>query len=212
MIFVYGTLLRGEPGHHLLARARFVGEAVTEPGFELVDLGPYPAMVTGGTGVVTGEVYEVDAATLAGVDEFEEHPQVYRRTRIALATGGEAEAYLIERDRVADRPRIASGDWRRREEAFGAATMPIDGVLDLHTFRPSEVADLVQDYLDECQRLGIREVRIIHGKGRGTLRRIVHAGLERRSDVAHYALAPAERGGWGATVATLRPGRGRSRR
>jgi DNA-nicking Smr family endonuclease len=80
---------------------------------------------------------------------------------------------------------------------------PVDGVLDLHTFAPSDAKDLVGEYLDECKRRGIYEVRIIHGKGKGTLRRIVHAVLGRRSDVAHYGLAPAHRGGWGATLVTL---------
>ena len=82
--------------------------------------------------------------------------------------------------------------------------LPIDGVLDLHAFAPADVAALVQDYLDECQRAGVLEIRIIHGKGVGTLRRIVHAGLERRNDVIEYKLAPPERGGWGATLVTLR--------
>ena len=86
-----------------------------------------------------------------------------------------------------------------------AVALPIDGTLDLHTFRPEEVPDLVHDYLDECQRLGITEIRIVHGKGKGTLRRTVHAGLERRSDVLEFRLAPPERGGWGATLVTLRP-------
>lgn len=85
-----------------------------------------------------------------------------------------------------------------------AQPLPIDGVLDLHTFRPEEVAELVQDYLDECQRAGILEVRIIHGKGKGALRRTVHAGLARREDVLAFGLAPPERGGWGATLVTLR--------
>jgi DNA-nicking Smr family endonuclease len=84
------------------------------------------------------------------------------------------------------------------------AQLPIDGVLDLHAFRPEDVAELVQDYLDECQRAGIVEIRIIHGKGKGTLRRTVHAGLERRKDVVAFTLAPSDRGGWGATLVTLR--------
>lgn len=90
-----------------------------------------------------------------------------------------------------------------REEP-GPIELPIDGVLDLHTFKPEEVADLVQDYLDECARRGITAIRIIHGKGKGTLRRTVHAALARRSDVLEYTLAPPERGGWGATLVTLR--------
>ncbi|MGF1468147.1 MAG: Smr/MutS family protein [Sandaracinaceae bacterium] len=83
--------------------------------------------------------------------------------------------------------------------------LPIDGVLDLHTFHPSDVADLVPTWLDACLEEGIHEVRIIHGKGQGVLRRIVHAALARRDDVLEFGLAPETRGGWGATVARLRP-------
>lgn len=83
--------------------------------------------------------------------------------------------------------------------------LPIDGTLDLHAFAPRDVKDLVETYLDECKAKGILEVRIIHGKGTGTLRRVVHALLERRADVVHFALA-GDRGGWGATVVTLRKG------
>jgi DNA-nicking Smr family endonuclease len=89
-----------------------------------------------------------------------------------------------------------------------AVEMPIDGILDLHAFRPEETAELVSDYLDECAARGILEIRIIHGKGKGTLRRTVHAVLERRSDVLRFGLAPPERGGWGATLVTLRRGAG----
>ena len=81
--------------------------------------------------------------------------------------------------------------------------LPIDGVLDLHTFQPRDVPDLVPTWLDECKRAGITEVRIIHGKGKGVLRRTVHAILERRDDVLEHGLAPAHLGGWGATVARL---------
>jgi len=83
--------------------------------------------------------------------------------------------------------------------------LPIDGVLDLHTFSPRDVPDLVPGYLDECRARGILEVRIIHGKGTGTLRRTVHAILARREDVIAVTSAPAHRGGWGATLVTLRP-------
>jgi len=84
--------------------------------------------------------------------------------------------------------------------------MPINGVLDLHTFRPVEVKDLVPEYLRECQRKRILQVRIIHGKGTGTLRETVHAILRRDARVKHFALADESGGGWGATIVELAPG------
>jgi gamma-glutamylcyclotransferase (GGCT)/AIG2-like uncharacterized protein YtfP len=116
-IFVYGTLLAGEPNHRLLARATFVGPAVTEAVFSLVDLGPFPALVAGGVGAVSGEVYEVDAPTLARLDILEGHPRLYRRTRIALEGGATAQSYLLALEQVAGRPVIGSGSWRARQGA-----------------------------------------------------------------------------------------------
>jgi dsDNA-specific endonuclease/ATPase MutS2 len=81
--------------------------------------------------------------------------------------------------------------------------LPINGVLDLHTFRPAEVKDLVPEYLAACRARGIYQVRIIHGKGTGTLRETVHAILRRSPLVTRFALADETGGGWGATVAEL---------
>ena len=77
------------------------------------------------------------------------------------------------------------------------------GVLDLHTFQPREVKDLVLDYLAECQTRGILRVRIIHGKGLGQLRQTVHSILKKHPDVAEFHLASEHSGGWGATIVHL---------
>lgn len=81
-------------------------------------------------------------------------------------------------------------------------TLPIDGVLDLHGFAPKEISDLVRTYLDECVLAGIGEVRLIHGKGTGVLRRMVHSVLDKHWAVRTYAMAPGG-SSWGATVVEL---------
>lgn len=87
-----------------------------------------------------------------------------------------------------------------------AVELPIDGCLDLHAFHPRDLKTLLPDYLALCRDRAIFEVRIIHGKGTGVLQRTVHTLLDRLPElVAHYRLAEAERGGWGATIVTLRP-------
>ena len=82
--------------------------------------------------------------------------------------------------------------------------LPITDVLDLHSFRPSEVPDLVRDYLDAAYEKGFRELRIIHGKGIGVQRETVRTLLERDPRVEAFGNAPLEAGGWGATWVRLR--------
>lgn len=100
-----------------------------------------------------------------------------------------------------------NGDTDHRQDATGdelisPQPLVVDGTLDLHTFPPGEVRDLVSDYLEECSRLGILEVRIIHGKGSGTLRSIVHSVLSTHPRVIRFA-TPSDSGGWGRTVVVL---------
>jgi DNA-nicking Smr family endonuclease len=83
--------------------------------------------------------------------------------------------------------------------------LPIDGVLDLHTFQPREVKSLVLDYLAACRERGILRVRIIHGKGIGQLRETVHQLLAKHPEVAEFHLASGPSGGWGATIVHLAP-------
>ncbi len=82
--------------------------------------------------------------------------------------------------------------------------LPIDGTLDLHSFRPAELGSLLPEWLDACRSRGILEVRVVHGKGTGALRRSVEAILARSPAVASFRPAGEEAGGWGATLATLR--------
>ena len=84
-----------------------------------------------------------------------------------------------------------------------AVVVPITDVLDLHPFRPSETMDVVRSYLDEALQEGIREVRIIHGRGIGMQRRSLRTLLKRHDRVTHFQDAPPEAGGWGATLVTL---------
>lgn len=82
--------------------------------------------------------------------------------------------------------------------------LPITGELDLHAFRPGDLGALIPAYLAECARRGLREVRVIHGKGTGTLRTTVHALLMRLPVVASFRSGDESTGSWGATVVTLR--------
>ena len=82
--------------------------------------------------------------------------------------------------------------------------LPIEDSLDLHTFAPRDVASVVEEYLIEAAARGFREVRVIHGRGIGVQREIVRSALSGHPLVESFADAPAERGGWGATVVRLR--------
>lgn len=84
-------------------------------------------------------------------------------------------------------------------------TIPIEDAIDLHPFAPGEVPDVVASYLEAARDAGFREVRVIHGRGRGVQRVRVRAVLATSPLVERFADAPPERGGPGATVAWLRP-------
>jgi DNA-nicking Smr family endonuclease len=82
--------------------------------------------------------------------------------------------------------------------------LPIEESLDLHTFAPRDIPDVVRDYLEECSRQGLFEIRLIHGRGTGTQRAIVRSILMNHPLVHAFADAPPEQGGWGATIVRLR--------
>jgi DNA-nicking Smr family endonuclease len=86
-----------------------------------------------------------------------------------------------------------------------AVELPIDGTLDLHAFKPEDLKELIPDYIAACRSRGILRVRIIHGKGTGTLRRTVHSILGKMKEVEFFKPAGEEAGGWGATIVILKP-------
>jgi DNA-nicking Smr family endonuclease len=85
----------------------------------------------------------------------------------------------------------------------------IGDAIDLHTFDPRDVPSVVGEYLRAARRRGLVEVRVIHGKGKGVQRAVVERVLARHPDVVSWRPAPGHRGGWGATLVTLRPRRAR---
>ena len=82
--------------------------------------------------------------------------------------------------------------------------IPIENWIDLHTFSPREIPSLLEEYLLECQKKGFREVRIIHGKGKGVQMNIVQSFLRKSPLVESFRLAPPEAGSWGATLVLLK--------
>lgn len=89
-------------------------------------------------------------------------------------------------------------------ECAAPVEIPITGELDLHTFSPRDLKQLIPAYLEACKVRGIRSIRIVHGKGTGTLRTTVHAILRQSTLVAGFRLGDEHSGGWGATIVTIR--------
>jgi len=98
---------------------------------------------------------------------------------------------------------MTSPDSDQGQDDDQPVVLPIEDTLDLHTFAPQDIPAVVDHYLEECARLGLREVRLIHGRGRGVQRAVVQSLLARHPLVLSFRDAPAERGGWGATIAYL---------
>jgi dsDNA-specific endonuclease/ATPase MutS2 len=102
---------------------------------------------------------------------------------------------------MADEPE----DDESEPDAPEAIDLPIADTLDLHSFQPREVADVVRDYLDAAYERGLRQLRIVHGRGIGVQREIVRKVLARDPRVQSFRDAPPEAGGWGATLVSLGP-------
>jgi gamma-glutamylcyclotransferase (GGCT)/AIG2-like uncharacterized protein YtfP len=113
-LFVYGTLKRGFPRDDLMSGSVFEGNATTQRGYALHDLGDYPALVVAADGTVHGEVYWVDRKHLEKLDRYEGCPDLYRRQSILLSDGSRSEAYVMSAARVRGCPRIDGGEFRSR--------------------------------------------------------------------------------------------------
>jgi DNA-nicking Smr family endonuclease len=82
--------------------------------------------------------------------------------------------------------------------------LPIEDSIDLHAFRPTDVPGVVEEYLEQCRQAGLKEVRIVHGRGTGVQRNIVRSILQKHPLVLSFQDAPPEAGGWGATIVALK--------
>ncbi|GBE14082.1 endonuclease MutS2 [bacterium BMS3Abin14] len=90
-----------------------------------------------------------------------------------------------------------------KEEFPGVTRVPVDGVIDLHSFKPCDVSSIVAEYISACRKQGIFEIRIIHGKGQGVLRDTVRKRLAGMPEVKSFGNSEESGGGWGATVVDL---------
>jgi DNA-nicking Smr family endonuclease len=97
-----------------------------------------------------------------------------------------------------------AGSMRQAIFCMMAIRIPIEDWIDLHTFSPKEIPSLLEEYLLECQKKGFKEVRIIHGKGKGVQRNIVHSFLKKSPLIDSFRMAPPEAGAWGATIVTIK--------
>lgn len=115
LVFVYGTLRRGQHNARVLGDSVYCGQSRTEAAYIMLHLGGFPAIVTAPKGFgrsIVGEVYAVDDATLADLDRLEGAPDFYRREMITLPDNGDqAWVYILNDDTTRAYPIIPSGDW-----------------------------------------------------------------------------------------------------
>ena len=98
-----------------------------------------------------------------------------------------------------------SSDSEEFDSPFGEpVVIPIEDSIDLHAFSPKDIPSVIEEYIEQCLRSGIYEVRIIHGRGKGIQRHVVRSLLENHPRVASFKDAPPESGGWGSTVVVLK--------
>jgi len=123
-LFVYGSLLPGEIHSSLLADGTHLGPATTATGFRLVELEQYPALIAAGDLQIEGELFEVTSMLLGKLDQLKENGRLFQRGPIELATGQEAQAYLMDEDKLRGRRRLRATDWRKRFAPPGRSGAP----------------------------------------------------------------------------------------
>ena len=107
---------------------------------------------------------------------------------------------MAQRDQGKER----DGSAGETNSPFGEpVTIPLTDTLDLHPFRPKDIPSVVEEYLEQCKQAGYREVRLIHGKGKGVQRNIVRSLLQKHPAVDSFHDTPLEVGSWGATIVAL---------
>ena len=91
------------------------------------------------------------------------------------------------------------------DSPFGEpVAIELSDTIDLHSFQPRDISSVVEEFLEHVLRSGFTEVRLIHGKGHGVQRKIVHALLSKHPAVQSFRAAPVEAGGWGSTIVILK--------
>lgn len=121
---MYGLLLQGEREHALLEGAPLIAEARTVPGHTLVDLDFYPVLLVGGQVSVVGELYGISRELRFKLDVHHQCPALFRRVRVKLADGSEAETYVMDDDKVRGKRRLRGGSWRARFEPRRSSVPP----------------------------------------------------------------------------------------
>jgi dsDNA-specific endonuclease/ATPase MutS2 len=105
--------------------------------------------------------------------------------------------------RRGDNKHLETSDGDRESPFNEPVVLPTEDSFDLHPFAPKDIPSVVEEYLEQCKQAGLTEVRIIHGRGTGVQRNIVRSILQKHPVVLSFRDAPAEAGGWGATVVVL---------
>ena len=123
LLFAYGSLMHGELHESYLTASFRVGLARTVAGYRLVELGQFPALIVGGDLQIEGELYEISRECLHKIDELKENGRLFVRRTIELADGRQAEAYLMDEDKLRGRRRLRCTDWRKRFGSPGAGSL-----------------------------------------------------------------------------------------